>query len=420
MMKACIEFYQSQAREGMSQHPWLLQQQEQALTQLEAIGFPTRHDEDWKYTSLDSFLQHRFVAPGEAPQTDKPSLSDTPIDAYRLFIVDGTLKTPPQLPSGIVVLSFNDALATMPEKIKPLLDKPTQLPQAFHALNTAMLTQGLYIEVSENARLDKPLWLTHCQTHENQAVHLRHLVVAGKNSNASIIEEYIGDDTLCYYTNVLTDVQLAEGASLTHYKIQRESKRAFHVGQYTAAQASHSQFASHVFSLGGQWARHDLHISLDEPYAECFMNGMYLPFDGQHMDHHTLVQHQVSSCKSHQDYKGILSGHARGVFNGRVVVAKNAQHTEAKQQNKNILLTAHAEIDTKPQLEIFADDVVCTHGATVGQLDEDALFYLATRGIPREEASRYLLKAFMIENLRAIPNEMLSTWIGELLNEQIG
>jgi Fe-S cluster assembly protein SufD len=158
--------------------------------------------------------------------------------------------------------------------------------------------------------------------------------------------------------------------------------------------------------------RSDIAISLDEPLAQCLMNGIYQPSDQQHMDHHTVVRHVAPDCSSEQDYKGILNGHARAVFNGRVVVVKNAQHTEAKQQNKNLLLSANTEVNTKPQLEIFADDVVCTHGATVGQLDEDALFYLATRGINREEASRYLVQAFTAENLRMLGHKELAEWIG--------
>jgi Fe-S cluster assembly protein SufD len=244
--------------------------------------------------------------------------------------------------------------------------------------------------------------------------------VAEKGSQASLIEDYCGEAGQCYYTNTVTEVHLAEKASLTHTKIQRESKLAYHVGHLAVKQAAHSQLDSHLFSLGGQWVRSDLTIHLDEPHASCGMNGMYVPFDGQHMDHHTLVRHQAPDCQSVQDYKGIVSGHARAVFNGRVVVAKDAQHTSAKQQNKNLLLSTNAEIDTKPQLEIFADDVVCTHGATVGQLDEEALFYLATRGIEHEEASRYLMQAFMTDNLRAIPNAKLAAWIGDLFNEQIG
>ena len=212
----------------------------------------------------------------------------------------------------------------------------------------------------------------------------------------------------------------AANATVTHYKIQRESKAALHIGHLAISQGASSQVNSHLFSFGGKLVRSDTTFALEAPHAQCFMNGIYAPTAGQHMDHHTRVTHAVAHCSSVQDYKGILSGHSRAVFNGQVIVAKDAQHTSAQQQNKNLLLSVGAEIDTKPQLEIFADDVVCTHGATVGQLDEDALFYLATRGIEPAEASQYLVRAFAAENIRAVTQAPLAEWLSQRLTRQIG
>lgn len=223
----------------------------------------------------------------------------------------------------------------------------------------------------------------------------------------------------CYMTNGITELFIGSKAQVGHYKIQRESKQAFHFSHLAVQQSAASQLASQVVSLGGQLVRSDLSIALQEEQAQCFMNGIYMPTQGQHIDHHTTVNHLVPNCSSEQDYKGVLQGKARAVFNGKVIVAKNAQHTVAKQQNKNILLSARAEINTKPQLEIFADDVICSHGATVGQLDEEALFYLATRGIDRLEATRYLIHAFTQANLRAIPEQRFATWIDQLLTQQL-
>ncbi len=179
------------------------------------------------------------------------------------------------------------------------------------------------------------------------------------------------------------------------------------MGIYPLNNRAAAEFASHSLSLGGKLTRSDISIHLQEELAQCLMNGIYAPGEGQHVDHHTSVYHLVPNCQSEQDYKGILNGHSRAVFNGKVYVAKEAQHTDAKQQNKNLLLSAQAEIDTKPQLEIFADDVFCSHGATVGQLDEEALFYLATRGIGHLEATHYLLQAFANENLGLIPHNRI-------------
>lgn len=420
MMNESVEFYQNQARDAISGNALFLTTQQQALKQLGEMGFPTRHDEDWKYTSVDSFLQHRFSVNQAASLSETMRAPEFPIACHQLSIDNGILKTRPSLPTGVVVLPLAKAIETMPEKVAPYLDQILTSEHAFHALNTAMLMNGLFIYIPEDTCISEPLWLSHWQTFANQAVYLRHLVVAEKGSQVSLIEDYCGEPSACYHTNAITEMHLAEKASVTHIKIQRESKQAYHVGHLAVKQAADSQLDSHLFSLGGQWVRSDITIYLDESRARCGMNGMYLPFDGQHMDHHTLVHHNAPDCESAQDYKGILSGHARAVFNGRVVVAKDAQHTVAKQQNKNLLLSTNAEIDTKPQLEIFADDVICTHGATVGQLDEEALFYLATRGIGEDEAGRYLMQAFMTDNVRAIPNTILATWIGDLFNEQIG
>jgi Fe-S cluster assembly protein SufD len=421
MMSESVAFYQNQALGVVSSNPWLLDLQQQALKQFNQLGFPTRHDEDWKYTSVESFLQHRFVSP-KAISITTSTINDLEIslERHQLLILDGILQATNSLPMGIVVLPILDALAQMPERVKPYLGRILKSEHAFHALNIAMLRYGLFIYIPENVQVEKPIWITHWQTQANQAIHLRHLIVAEQGSQASIVEEYRGDTAQCYHTNCMTEVYLASHAQLTHYKIQRESRLAYHVGHLASKQASHSQLDCHLMSLGGQWVRNDLTLNLDEPNARCLMNGMYLPFDGQHMDQHTLVNHAAPHCQSAQDYKGIVNGHARAVFNGRIVVAKDAQQTEAKQQNKNLLLSMNAEVDTKPQLEIYADDVVCTHGATVGQLDDESLFYLATRGIGREEASRFLMQAFMTENLRAIANPALREWMSEIFNQQIG
>lgn len=420
MMSECVEYYQSQAQQVKSVHPWLLAKQQQGIEQLTQMGFPTRHDEDWKYTAVDAFTQHRFVA----NCTETTSLSDAaiaaPVASHHIMMIDGQLTTLPTLPDGVQVLSLMDALDTIPEKVMAHLGQIITTEHAFHALNAAMLNQGLCIVVQAGVSLTAPLWITHYQTRSNQAVYLRHLIIAEKGAQASVVEDFSGVTDECYATNIITEVFLAPNASLTHTKVQRESTAAYHVGHLAVKQSAHSHFDSHSLSFGGKWVRSDVTIHLDESRAQCRMNGIYLPLEKQHMDHHTLVRHSAAACESVQDYKGIVGKQSRAVFNGRVVVEQVAQQTVAKQQNKNLLLSQQAEIDTKPQLEIFADDVVCTHGATVGQLDEEAMFYLATRGIENAEASRFLMQAFMTDNLRAIPNATLGEWIGHLFNEKLG
>ena len=422
-MSDLTEFYQQQALAGVSDMPWIAQLQNSARVDFERFGFPARKDEDWKYTSVDGFLKQSFVrASGQAGEV--VPLTDVPLSCSKIAIINGVVSgtdaLAPTLPAGVVVLPLAQALLSHAEKIKPWLAQILTQEHGFHALNTAMLQCGLFIYLPKGACLTEPLLVSHWQGQTQQAVHVRHLIIAEEGSSATIIEDYQGDTAMEYFTNTITEVHTAANAAITHYKIQRESKLAYHVGHLAVKQAAGSQFDSHLFSFGGKLVRSDATFSLDAPHARCFMNGIYAPADGQHMDHHTLVTHAAPDCSSAQDYKGILTGHSRAVFNGKVIVAKDAQHTEAKQQNKNLLLSVHAEIDTKPQLEIFANDVVCTHGATVGQLDEEALFYLATRGIDYAEACHYLVQAFATENLAALTNVHLATWLGTLLNQQIG
>jgi len=420
-MSDSVEFYQQQAHLGISKMPWLLHLQEQALQEFKRVGFPTRHDEDWKYTSVESFLSHRFVLNKDISLNQSPKKRNIPIEHYSLPIINGMFSgSTTEVPSGVVIIPMAQALEKMPDQLEAYLGRILKRENAFHALNTAMSQQGLFIYIPKDVCLEKPLHLSHWQDKEEQAVNLRHLIVMEADAQLTIIEDYAGLDSTCYFTNTITEVVLAPKARLTHYKIQSESKQAYHFGHIAVQQAMKSEFNSHSISLGGKWVRSDISIELMEPGAECLMNGLYLPNEGQHVDHHTLVQHFATDCQSAQNYKGILNGKSRAVFNGRVLVAEGAQHTKATQQNKNLLLSAHAEIDTKPQLEISADDVICTHGATVGQLDGEALFYLATRGICREEGSHYLINAFINENIKLFANEKIAIWISNLLNEQLG
>jgi Fe-S cluster assembly protein SufD len=419
-MDECIAFYQNQENPFAAKTSWLADMCAVARQQFVEHGFPTRFDENWKYTAVLPFLQHRFQL--HSISTDLPDnvIQDPPCNAYPFAWVNGFLTKKSALPTGVVVMSLLDAIAAMPEKVTPYLGHSLKSEHAFHALNTSMLAQGLVIYVSAHATISDPLWLSHWQSRAGHGVHLRHLIILEEGASVNVVEEYRGDAANCYYTNTITEVHLAPSAHLTHYKIQCEGQHAFHVGHTAVTQSSQSQFDSHMFSLGGQWVRSDITIRLQEPEARCSMNGLYAPTEDQHMDFHTLVEHAVENCHSEQDYKGMMTGHSRAVFNGRVLVEKGANRTVAKQQNKNLLLSPHAEIDTKPQLEIFSDDVICTHGATVGQLDEEALYYLATRGISHEDACRFLMQAFVTENIRAIPNETLAAWIGNLFFEQIG
>lgn len=419
-MSAVLDFYQEQAQANLSQVPWFAGLQKVALRELARLNFPTRRNEEWKYTALDTFLQHRFQLPTTTSQGVAAGIDIDGVTWIRITngVVDGLQNL--ELPKGVIILPLLQAIVEHEDKVKECFNHTFQLEHAFHAMNTAFLHSGLFIYVPNGVNLQGTIGVAYYQDANDQAVYSRNLIHVGVGSEITLIEDYQGSKDCNYFTNNITELFAAEKARITHYKIQREAKTAFHFSHLAANQEASSQIESHSLSIGGKLVRSDVSVNLVKRHAKCILNGIYAPNQGQHIDHHTVIHHKVADCQSVHDYKGILSSNSRAVFNGKVVVDKDAQHTQANQYNKNLLLSKNAEIDTKPQLEIFADDVVCTHGATVGQLDETALFYLATRGIDKVEASHFLIQAFAADNLQRIPHKDVGTWMSKLLSQQIG
>lgn len=412
-MSDYVEVYQQQAHACQSSLPWLAAMQNRGLIDFKCLGFPSRHQEEWKYTRTDEFLQHVFVRPlGRTAFSVKQGTSPSQLS---LLDAEKMLST-----HGIIIKPLQQACEEHPDLIQDHMGQVLQHQHGFQALNTAMLRDGLFIYVPPQVHLDTPIYIAHEQIGDHQASYLRHLIIADTNSRVTVIETYHGESGSCYLTNTVSEISLKAGASVTHYKLQAESNAAYHVGHLAVQQAADSRFESHLLAFGAKWGRSDLTIELAAPNASCLMNGIYAPNNAQHLDQYTVVHHKAPNCRSEQDYKGVLTGYGRAVFNGKIVVEKGAQHTEAKQQNKNLLLSAHAEINTKPQLDIFADDVICTHGATVGQLDDEALFYFSARGIGVDEASRFLIKAFAADNLQRLGDAVFVNWMTDLFNQQIG
>lgn len=412
-MESALDFYLSQP--ALVPHfPQVEGLRREAQAALKAFGFPTRRDEDWKYSPADEFCKQRF----EVCDTPGAPLADS-FPSMPSYLMSGQVLQAAQLPEGVIVLPWADALMLHAEKIGPILGRILKDRHGFHAQNTAMLSRGLFIYLPKNIVLTEPLRLVNWQN-QQKASYLRHLVVLEEGASATFIEDYQGESEAAYYTNVITEVMLHPRASLKHYKVLREGRQAYHFGQLAVRQAAHSFFETHSFAVGGQWVRSDIDVEFVEPHASCVMNGIYMTEAKQHLDHHTKIYHRVPHCNSEQDYKGLVTGHSHVVFNGIVHVSPKAIKTVAHQSNKNLLLSKHAEVDTKPQLEIYADDVVCTHGATVGQLDHEALFYLETRGIPLSEAHSFLMRAFVEENLQRLGHPELSRWMSQLLNQQMG
>ncbi|OGV51419.1 MAG: Fe-S cluster assembly protein SufD [Legionellales bacterium RIFCSPHIGHO2_12_FULL_42_9] len=440
-MSEVLDFYVQEAANSLSSIPWLAKYQQQARSDLERMGFPTRHCEDWKYTVLDSFAKNRFkcidvtkslyVDVSACPLSQSKNQKETVLTTLPFASGESVMVTvlngqcldiedySKQLPAGVLIKPLSHMISEHAALIRPYLNQILQPSHGFHALNSAMLHHGVVIYLPKGVCVDKPIFIRHWQDKPNQAVYQRHLIIALPESSATVIEAYSGEEGIGYFTNTVTEVSLAEQAQITHYKLQCEGQQAFHVGDIRVRQEESSEFFSHSLSLGGCLVRSDLTISLQEKNACCLLNGIYIADDNQHIDHHTRVNHAVPECISEQDYKGILKGRSRAVFNGQVHVANGAQKTRANQQNKTILLSAEAEIDTKPQLEIFADDVVCSHGATVGQLDEEAMFYLSSRGMDEAQVTRYLIQAFIANNMQLVKDATLCDWMLALINEKL-
>lgn len=412
------EIYSQQSLAVLSDISWVKDLQTHGYKNFSEIGFPNTKNEHWRYTSLVDFVKQQFDLSKEESNESLDKVKKIDF-AYHLVIHNGQLRTKSEDLNDVIIMPLVEAIKNYPDKVKPYLDKINECEHGFHALNSAMLHNGIFIYVPEKITLTKPLWLTFYNEGENVAVYLRNLVVAGAHSKFSIIEQYLGEQNSCYVTNTITEVYADKFAEVGHYKIQQESSSSYHFGTLSIKQETNSHVSSHALSIGGSLVRSDTVLSLDAPYARCMLNGIYVPLNKQHMDFHTLINHNVENCTSEQDYKGVINDNARAVFNGRVIVKKNAVKSSAKQHNKNLLLSKNARVDTKPQLEIFNDDVSCAHGATVGQLDEDAVFYLATRGINTEDATRYLINAFAKENLENITDKTIRSFMTELLDEHL-
>jgi len=395
--------------------PWLQQTKKETLAAFTAQGFPTTRHEDWKYTNIAPItkLNFQIAQPklnGALTNTAITRFLPAELPHYRLVFVDGyfvaELSNINNLTPGATIINLAQALTDNNTIVNNYLNKlAAPNAHAFKQLNTLFMQDGAVIHLAANTQLRQPIYLLFINTEQqsNQMNSIRNLLIAEENSQATIIENYVYLTPNNYFNNPLTEIFLNKQANISHYKLQQESKQAFHIGTVDVQQQEHSQFTSYSFALGGALVRSDTHVDLAAEQAACTLNGLYFASGQQHIDHHTNINHSKPHGTSKEYYKGVLTDRARAVFNGKVWVAPGALKTNAQQTNKNLLLSSEAEIDTKPQLEIYADDVQCTHGAAVGQLDEDALFYLRARGINDAQARSMLIYAFIQELFVQIP-----------------
>lgn len=404
---------------------WLQRVRAGAKARFDLLGIPKPTDEDWRQTDVRSVAAFAEVL-AEKTEVKRAALDALPLATTlpcRAVLVNGkfdeALSSLGQLPRGVHVGSLAKALRESSETLEAHLGKAASGENAaFVALNTALFTDGILVRAEANAQADAPIHIVHLAVPGATpfAIHPRTLVIAEAGARLTVVESFVGMGDGTYLTNAVTEIVAGDGAAVAHVKIQNEAAGAVHIAALAAHQAKDSHVVSHNVSLGASVARNDIGSRLAGAGAECHLYGLYVASGRQHVDNHTWLDHAVPHCPSWEMYKGLLAGNARAVFNGRIVVREGAQKTDAKQSNKNLLLGDGAMVYTRPQLEIYANDVKCTHGATIGRLDEESLFYLRTRGIGKDDAKRVLVRAFAGDLIDKIPVPELRAFLSSSLD----
>lgn len=400
-LKQYQEAYEKLKGGRKTEPSWLLRLREEAMASFVQKSFPTSKEDAWRYTDVTTIGEKAFIF-----ETQRP------VQPPRL---DG-------FSEGVEVLDISEAITVFPELLEKHLGQHAgHEDDPFAALNAALFRGGTFIRIADGVILREPIRIAHSvvRDQEGSSFQPRALIVMGAGSKAAIVETYAAENGKSYFTNAVTEIVLEEGARLEHCKIQKEGPEAFHIATTQVVQRRGSSFVSFALSTGARLMRNDCRVALAAEGASCELNGLYLGDKDQVLDHQTFVDHQKPDGKSEQFFKGIMSGNSRGVFRGHVMVRQDAQRTDAHQTNKNLLLSDGAKVDTQPQLEILADDVKCGHGAAVGQLQEDALFYLRSRGIDQEEAGRILAQGFAREVIERSSLSFMKETLLELVNEKL-
>lgn len=416
-----------QEAEAESHVSWLVHLRENAMERFAELGFPSVKDEEWKYTNVAPIARIDFKPFIPAGARDRgsdakelASFGCAEAENSQLIFVNGMrrddLSSLTALSEGVVAIDLSQAIANdrYEELVRQHLARDADyIANGFTALNSAFITHGAFVYIPKGVTANQPIHLLFISDGSAMVSFPRVLVVAEENSSATVIESYVSTKDVQYFTNAVVEVVLKAGARVEHYKVQRESVEAFHVATTVADLGSNASYDATTITFGAALSRHDINVTLDHEGAECWVDGLYLVTTNQHADTHSVIDHRKPHCTSHQLYKGILDGKSRAVFNGKVFVRHDAQKTDAMQTNKNLLLSNEARVDTKPQLEILADDVKCAHGAAVGQIDEDELFYLETRGIHHDLARNLLTYGFAEEVIGKIKVDSIRAQLDE-------
>jgi Fe-S cluster assembly protein SufD len=435
--EAAFERFMKDAPLAKAAPAWLDTERRKAFAGFAAAGFPTTQNEEWKYTDVAPVAKVPF---SPAFGYTRNGLGAAELGPYlmgdetwiTIVFVDGhfapALSRVTSLPKGVEVRSIADVVKTGGSDVGLLeehLGRHVKTENnSFADLNTAFLQDGAFVSVEKGVQLERAIHVVHLATAKDsgRVTHPRTLAVFGPQTKATLVESYISfaDAERPAFVNAVSEIVVAEGASIDHYKLQKHEENAYHIGSGQVVHTGPGTFKTHTIIIGPRFVRNTLGAFLGAEGIECTLNGLYLVAGGQHVDNHTAIDHAMPNCQSHELYKGILDGRARAVFNGKIFVRKDAQKTDAKQSNRNLILSDEALVDTKPQLEIFADDVKCTHGATVGQLDEEALFYLQSRGIPMLQARNLLTYGFARDIIERIRPAGIVQSLDRVLFERLG
>jgi Fe-S cluster assembly protein SufD len=425
--------YEAFAGNGASRGPaWLRPVRDAAIARFADVGFPGPKDENWRFTSVDPLVRTRFApAPAVASEMAWDAVAGAAIGApaERLVavFVNGrfapALSSLGALPAGVTVSGLGAALEARGDLVKRHLGRYASVEASpFTALATAFLADGAFVHVPRNATVDRPIQLIFVAApgREPSVAHVRNLIVLEEGAQISLVEQYVGcGEGGISWTNVVTEMVAGENAVLDAYRVQREREDAFHTATTQTHQGRSSVLTSTVFAFGSALSRHDIGARLDGEGAECTLNGLSVLRGEQHVDHHTTLEHAKPHCPSWELFNGIFDERARGVFTGRIIVRPGAQRTDSKQTNNNLLLSKEARADSQPQLEIYADDVKCTHGATLGPIDPRAMFYLQSRGVPPAAARNLLTYGFGAEILNSVSLDELRAQLDALLRQRL-
>lgn len=407
---------------------WIRVLRNNAMNQVVRQGMPTTRYEAWKYTDVHKYLNRLVASSPESVATEVSlealaafKLDD--LDCHRIVLVDGkvsqALSSLEAIPAGLRIESMARMLVEEPDVIEPYL-YDQHLAGSFTELNSAMMGDGVYINVPDGMVVEQPIHLLFLSTEGGESSHhVRNMMVIGEYAQATVIEHFGALGESRALINVATDIDQHAGGRMEHYILQVSGLNEVNIGSVRVHQHRDCYYHSHSVAFGAALSRRDIHVEMNGEGGECALNGLYLVGGRQHVDHHTRIDHLRPNCRSRESYKGVVDGRARAVFNGKVVVHEGADGTDSAQSNGNLLLSDKAEVDTKPDLEIFADDVKCAHGATVGQLDMNQLFYLRSRGLSEAEARNVLMFAFADEVLAAIKVPQVRKYLEQIALEKL-